>query len=585
MARLAIVLHEVTRGPSEVRLGRVLEFFGVPFEELDVAAVAEKRGVGSECAIFGSLRAICSVQKRVEAGAGSGFRPAAYYAFSDGGIDGDSEATRKLAGDSSLLLRAPSATSANVRVAKEYADLTGPMTGLQLTIPVGTSDRFLTGAGLAGSPNLTEVISTDEGAAFVRFQLNGTPVYFSTSSEIVDIDQTIDKGFYDVKRHFCSVVPLVTFIKATFSEVAWLPQELGGCLIIDDPLLKPIYGNCDFLRLRDLMQKHRFTTNIAFIPWNWRRTSPKAAKLFSDGSGNFSVSIHGCDHTAREFGAVSVDVLDSAAELAQSRMRRHEARTGIHHDSVMVFPQGVFSASCPGILNRNDYLAAVNTELVPSDTQNAQTRIRDVWDVAIMSYGNFPIFTRRYAFHGVENFAFDLLLGKPCLIVAHHDFFKDGGAALIELVSKIESLNCNLHWSSLGNVIRGAYRQRTVGPGKQEIQMYGNELQVVNTSDHATETTIRKRIGRDDVVSEIRGGDKTISVMETGDGHVAFRDQIAARSEKRFRVIYQGRTRTGTADRSLRFKLEVSARRVISELRDNYLSRSSFRRAPANRLK
>ena len=47
-----------------------------------------------------------------------------------------------------------------------------------------------------------------------------------------------------------------------------------------------------------------------------------------------------------------------------------------------------------------------------------------------MTYGAFPIFTRRYAFHGVENFAFDLLLGKPCLIVAHHDSFKDDGTAL-----------------------------------------------------------------------------------------------------------------------------------------------------------
>ena len=45
-----------------------------------------------------------------------------------------------------------------------------------------------------------------------------------------------------------------------------------------------------------------------------------------------------------------------------------------------------------------------------------------------MRYGDFSIFTRRYAHHGLENFAFDLLLGKACLIVCHHDFFKDGYA-------------------------------------------------------------------------------------------------------------------------------------------------------------
>ena len=37
----------------------------------------------------------------------------------------------------------------------------------------------------------------------------------------------------------------------------------------------------------------------------------------------------------------------------------------------------------------------------------------------------------RYGFHGLENFPFDLLRGKSCLIVTHHDFFNDGGVALI----------------------------------------------------------------------------------------------------------------------------------------------------------
>ena len=94
----------------------------------------------------------------------------------------------------------------------------------------------------------------------------------------------------------------------------------------------------------------------------------------------------------------------------------------------MIFPQGVFSSVCPAVLKRNGFLAAVNTETVPVDSDNARTKISDLWDVAIMSYQGFPIFTRRYSFHGLENFAFDLLLGKPCLIVCHHDFFKDDGS-------------------------------------------------------------------------------------------------------------------------------------------------------------
>ena len=74
---------------------------------------------------------------------------------------------------------------------------------------------------------------------------------------------------------------------------------------------------------------------------------PPLASSSVDESGLFSVSIHGCDHTAGEFGTTSLEVLQRPAELAQSRMRNHQARTGIQHDSVMVFPQGVFSSVMP----------------------------------------------------------------------------------------------------------------------------------------------------------------------------------------------------------------------------------------------
>ena len=133
----------------------------------------------------------------------------------------------------------------------------------------------------------------------------------------------------------------------------------------------------------------------------------------------------------------------------------------------MIFPQGVFSSVCPEVLKRNGFLAAVNTETAPADSGTFGTRIRDVWDVAIMKYGCFPIFTRRYAHHGLENFAFDLLLGKPCLIVSHHDFFKDDCAELIELIEKLRSLNCCLRWRPLGEVIRRACRRRVNGVGRR----------------------------------------------------------------------------------------------------------------------
>src|SRR5262249_51781591 len=141
---------------------------------------------------------------------------------------------------------------------------------------------------------LATIISAGEAPVFIRFQNSGIPVYFCASSHMVDIDQTVDPGFYDVKDHFCSAVPLVMFIRLMFPDVAWRPLELSACLIIDDPLLRQRYGFCDFGMLLNLMRRYGFTTNIAFIPWNWSRTSTVDGEFFRKEPEHFSVSIHGC---------------------------------------------------------------------------------------------------------------------------------------------------------------------------------------------------------------------------------------------------------------------------------------------------
>jgi hypothetical protein len=256
-------------------------------------------------------------------------------------------------------------------------------------------------------------------------------------------------------------------------------------------------------------------------------------------------------------------------------MRNHEVRTGIRHDPIMVFPQGVFSSVCPDVLKRNGLLAAVNTEAVPVDPDGARTRIRDVWDVAIMTYSGFPIFTRRYAFHGLENFAFDLLLGKPCLIVSHHDFFREGGAVVIEFIEKLRSLNCCLRWRPLGEVIRRACRRRVSGEGVEEVEMYANDLVIVNPSDRVVEARVRKREKQADLVAEILSDGKGTAWTAEKD-NLVFSENILPRSETRLKVVYREGAEAGRVGRSLRFELSVATRRILSEFRDEYLSRSRF---------
>lgn len=574
MAKRAILISEGRSTEQHLRLVRILEFFGVPWETREISGLSEGDGDNHDAVVFGSAEIFGAVPAQAHRIMPLIPRCAAFYVIAGDDWSASERGLQALCGRTDVSLRDAPVGNVPVRISQKFSGLAGPMAGLETSSRLGKEDGILVGMANEES-GFAIVISAGGAPVFVRFQHSGIPVFFCASSHIVDIDQAVGPGFYDVKDHFCSVVPLVMFLRALFPEVAWRPQELGASLIIDDPLLRSRYGSCDFKKLRDLMERHDFTTNIAFIPWNWRRTSRKASEFFRKESGHYSVSVHGCDHIGGEFGTTSSAALDSKAKLAQLRMQGHEARTGIHHDPVMIFPQGIFSSGCPAVLKRNGFLAAVNTETVPVDYPNARTKIRDVWDVAIMSYEGFPIFTRRYAFHGLENFAFDLLLGKPCLIVSHHDFFKDGGSDLIELIEKLKFLNCRLSWRPLGDVVRRACRRRALGPGMEEVEMYGNELVIDNPPDREIEVRVRKREDQADLVADILGDGNSIAWTKEGN-HLAFGGKMAPRGERHFRVAYREQDEFGKADRSLRFEISVAVRRFLSEFRDDYLSRSHF---------
>jgi hypothetical protein len=583
LARLAILLCEERPGRQHLRLARILDFLGVPWKTVEVSNLTDVEGDTQDHVVFGLAPAVAAALKQTRGPNHSAARHAAFYVYTGDDRGASERGLQSLCGDEGLSLGQAPAGNLSLRVSRDLADLAGPMAGLEFSSRLRREDNVLL-RPFGGESGFATVISAGGVPVFVRFEHSGIPVFYCTSSHMVDIDQAVGPGFYDVKDDFCSIVPLVMFVRLMFSDVAWRPQELGACLIIDDPLLRKRYGSCDFEMLHDLMRRYGFTTNVAFIPWNWRRTSADVGEFFGNELGRFSVSIHGCDHIAAEFGETSAAVLNYRAKLAQSRMRNHEARTGIHHDPVMIFPQGVFSSVCPEVLKRNGFLAAVNTETAPADSGTFRTRIRDVWDVAIMKYGCFPIFTRRYAHHGLENFAFDLLLGKPCLIVSHHDFFRDGCAELIELIEKLRSLNCCLRWRPLGEVIRRACRHRANGVGTEEVEMYGNELLIHNPLDQPINVHVRKRETAADSVAEVRSDQKPIIWASKAD-HLVYDERIEPCSERHLQVFYREQDEAENLGRSLRFELSVAVRRILSEFRDDYLSRSHFLSTTASSLK
>ena len=280
-------------------------------------------------------------------------------------------------------------------------------------------------------------------------------------------------------------------------------------------------------------------------------------------------------YVAAEFGATSLDVIDRRARVAQARMRKHQARTRLAYDPVMVFPQGVFSSQCPAVLKRHEFVAAVNTEISPTDA--ADTSVADVWDVAIQRYGTFPIFTRRYMSHGLENFAFDLLLGKPCFIVAHHDSFADDGAAVVSLVDRLSSLNCSLRWRSPREVITRAFRRRTVD-GVRRIEMYATELTAAAPDDSAT-VQIEKREEDPALLLGVES-DGQQTAWSTQRDRVVFTPHLRSDGgETLIKLRYRRPAIASEPGTSMSYQMSVATRRLLSEFRDEVVQRARGWRA------
>ena len=226
-------------------------------------------------------------------------------------------------------------------------------------------------------------------------------------------------------------------------------REILACLILDDPLLRPHYGFLDYARLHGEMQLHGFFTEIAFIPWNYRRSNPDTARLLSANGDYFALCIHGCNHMGNEFGGTAYNELFALSTTALWRMEQHAKLTGLPFDSVMVFPQGRFSAEAMNALRDSGYLAAFNSTLEATDRRSVPAV--EYRHAATMLYGDFPLFLRRYPTDR-SGFQEDVACGRPILVVAHQDAFRDGYKSMTDFVDWANGLG-NVKWTSLSTIV------------------------------------------------------------------------------------------------------------------------------------
>jgi hypothetical protein len=563
---------------------KLLTFFGVPWRTLITEESFAQNGACHEsspksrliCSSDIFLRLIEDLERNPEYVRAWSNRVHSAFVYAGD----DSEILRKLVWrltrHDGTAIHETNSSAGDLVVSDHLHDFCGVMAGLRIAASKADLDTSL----IFNTPkgNTINIISLGHGAAFLKLEYKGVAVFLSTSKEIIDIDAELASQNFDVRDHFLNAVPLVLYVKWAFAETCWRAPETNACLVIDDPVLKSTHGFVNFQELLSLMKRHKFSTNIAFIPWNWRRSTPKVVRLFRENPQNYSVSVHGCDHTRAEFGGLDRQRLYWKAKQALERMNRHECITGIRHDRVMVFPQGIFSEAAMSALKHTDLIAAVNNDVICTEPHPRPITVSDVWDIAVMRYSNFPIFTRRYPWEGSENFAFDALLGKPIIIIIHHDYCSDHCRRLVDFVDRLNALKCRLTWRSLGEVVSRSCRQREPSPDAVEVEMYGTELHVENRSEQAKCFLIRRRDADPSAIREIRDGSGPIG-WNFVNGHINFETEVNPGEGKTVSMKFHDLAGKGCNGDNLPYRFRTMLRRYLCEVRDNYITTTKSRLA------
>jgi hypothetical protein len=585
-----LLLSEEMLSSSERNLTTLLEFFGIPWKAVSLEEVArEYTGPeGGSADKFCILSSAPGMAAALQGTVGSDavlpawmLNASSVYIYGFQETPACSGLLRFLVNAVDGEVRKPVAPAARMFVTSDFPKICGPLSGLQVPVKLTEKDRCFDVHPQTGG--WQSIITADCGEMFISVIRSGVRFFLNASAEIIDINSPATT-YFDVKEHFCDAVPVAMYFRWAFADDCWTAAETRGCLIVDDPTLTPRYG---FLRFRDtlqLMEAHNFTTSIAFIPWNWRRTNRETVRQFQQHTDRLSLCVHGCDHSAGEFGARSTAVLNRRIKTANQRMEWLSKKTSLQHDNIMVFPQGAFSPEAGRALKLNGFVAAANTEVAPSGGAQNDTRIADLWNIAIMKYGSFPIFTRRYLTHGIENFAFDALLGKPCLMVAHHEVFKDRGRELMEFIGRLNSLKWNLRWCSLGDTITHSFNIRKGAAGMRAIQMFAEQLVIENPSPEAREVVVMKEESDPECVKAVMVNQKTIDHAFDGH-HLRFKVAIPPGKRTEIRIIYEDKLDLGPENDGLAYRIKIGVRRHLSELRDNYVSQNDLLYAAAAKVK
>jgi glycosyltransferase involved in cell wall biosynthesis len=429
---------------------------------------------------------------------------------------------------------------------------------------------LLTSSRICADP----IMKLDGAASFVHVSFEKARLFVWSTLEIMDVFRPL-RAELEFEHATDEYIPAIIFLRSAFGDCCWHNPYVGAGIVIDDPLLKRNYGFIKFPDLLSSARRHGFCVTLAFIPWNSWRSRAKQVRLFLDHRDCFNICAHGCDHTNNEYGSEDYDVLLAKNVIAAERMERHRRRTGLSCEELMVCPQEQYSLhAMRAFADSGQFLALVNTSCVPRNLTSPQVCAADLLLPAQDSFFGFPVFKRHY-WKDMSPFAMGLFLGKPAILVEHHEFFRDGCSGIEAFASQLAEMSPDVEWKSLSDIASTTHLRRRVSEKECGVRFFTNRFKLRHAGREPVTYRLSKRLPVTTAIQRVVVNGKETSFSREVDTLAL---EVYADQPQTFDVQIETRLVKPTTAYSPGFKYQigVALRRGLSEFRDNALSRNSF---------
>jgi len=422
--------------------------------------------------------------------------------------------------------------------------------------------------------DVCRIMELDGEPSFVQLGSETTPMFAWSTRNVFDIHKRL-VAETEFELTADEYIPAIMFLRYAFGNRCWHNPRIGAGIVIDDPLLKEKYGFINFRELLESAKRNQYHVTLAFIPWNYWRTRRKELQLFLEHSDCFAICPHGCDHTSNEYGLADYDRLLGKNFVVRERMKRHDRRTGLRSASLMICPQEKYSVEAmKAFSDSRQFLGLVCTACMPRNLSAPELTGADLLWPAQDSFFGVPVLKRHY-WNGMAIFAMSLFLGKPAILVEHHEFFRDGPRGAEDFVRGLAEMRPNLRWESLEQTFTHTHARRQAGRDITDVRFFTDRFSLEHELEESTHYRFSRRIPAASVPKRVLVGEKEASFHHEN-GFLTFETHLDSFQNVSVQVEIAPVRSTKTYSPGVKYRASVAVRRGFSEFRDNVIARSQL---------